>query len=218
MQIPSWHTPFRHSASWQHAPNGRHMGAPGPNAQQCSESAQQASPQTWSAGQQYCPLSMQTPLQQPSTVQTGSPGSQQDSSGVHAPKQHEPSQQTDCPATQHSEPHSSLPSGQQQSRPHGIWFPGQVGGRGVGVGRRCASVGAGSRSTEATAAAPPNPSNPLMAPRRLTPAASDLTSESNRRSSMHLPNAIRRTVEIYLGFSAGGIIAYAHCNTHLIAS
>ena len=136
MQIPFWQVPFRHSASVQHAPKGRHIGAPGPNEQQCSESAQQAFPHTWAAGQQYCPLSIQTPEQQPSTVQTGSPGSQQDSSGVHVPKQHAPSQQTDCPETQHAAPHMSLPSGQQQSVPHGIWLPGQVGGRGVGVGRR----------------------------------------------------------------------------------
>jgi hypothetical protein len=46
MQIPFWQTPFRHSASVQHALKGRHIGAPGPNEQQCSESAQQGSPHT----------------------------------------------------------------------------------------------------------------------------------------------------------------------------
>jgi len=187
MQIPFWQVPFRHSALVQHAPKGRHIGAPGPNEQQCSESAQQAFPHTWAAGQQYCPLSIQTPEQQPSTVQTGSPGSQHSPSWVQMPKQHQPSQQTDCPETQHSAPHMSLPSGQQQSWPQGIWLPGQVGGRGVGVGRRCASMGAGSRITAPIAAAPPTPKSPLIARRRLTPLASRFASASNCRSSMNRP-------------------------------
>jgi hypothetical protein len=100
-----------------------------------------------------------------------------------------------------------LPSGQQQLVPQGTWLPGHCG-RGVGVGRRWASMGAGSRTTAPMAAASPRPKSPLIARRRLMPVASDFTRELNRRSSTNRPAERKRIVEVHSGNSAGGIIAF----------
>jgi hypothetical protein len=93
------------------------------------------------------------------------------------------SQQVVKSPAQQSGPHFSSPAGQQHPVAQGTWIPGQVGGRGVGVGRRAAST---EDSIALPAIAVPlKPNRILIAERRVRPAAIDLTRESKRVSSMN---------------------------------
>lgn len=144
-------------------------------------------PPTHSLSPQHHALGIQVPLH------SFCPGAQQNPPAKQVPKQHALSQQTACPSGQHSAPQVVHPGAQQHPEPHGTRLPEHCGvGTTVGVGRRWASVDSDSPSTETTAAAPPRPSRPLIAPRRFTRAARRLVRESKRRSSMNHPFGIAR--------------------------
>jgi hypothetical protein len=80
---------------------------------------------------------------------------------------------------QQAGPHVSSPAGQAQIVPFQVWRPGQVGGLGVGVGRRAASVSR-SESAVPVRTAPPSASKLLNTIRRLLLVASVLVIASNR--------------------------------------
>lgn len=123
---------------------------------------------------------------------------QQPLSGVQVPLQQALSQHSVCEVergygsaglpVQQAGPHLlGALAGQVQTPPTLVCWPGHVTGVVDGVGRVAASESP-STAVAPIRAAPPRPSSPLSTVRRLAPDAMDLTSESNRRSSMNHPH------------------------------
>jgi hypothetical protein len=121
-------------------------------------------------------------------------GGQQISSPTHCvPTGQQALSQHWAAVAQQSGPHlNGTAGGQTQAVPFHVCWPGQVIGLGVGVGRRAASLSLSS-SVPPARAAPPIPRMPLSNERRLVPDASDLTSESNFRSSIPRPPRLVRS-------------------------